>query len=321
MDILERKDLEQFVGKQMKVLCADNGILRSSDNAYWIAEDDESAKEYFEDIKDNLPEGAELSTVILDIDDISSFSLLFDSNYDGFHIIGHGFVPSYELFVRHYDLAEKVRDCLMDERGFYVPTGPDGKPVVEKIGDLHIIQSFYSAEELAAEHGEAIKITIMDLMEKLPLDVHCYTLDGDEIYGYDIYEGFVSAWRHLHTDLDALEHKLKDKLLSVLLSEDSGEIVLYDGLPLFFADTKTAEDYCRRSTDYEARSAQVYTIVDPEEFFGEKAEDYFDSYLMKISSWSTLLTCIQSYRMTLKRQQAFRSERWNMQILLMSFMY
>ena len=45
MSMLKREELQQFVGKSMKVICINQGILRHPQCAYWIAETDEDAKE------------------------------------------------------------------------------------------------------------------------------------------------------------------------------------------------------------------------------------------------------------------------------------
>ena len=56
MEYLLRDQLNQFIGKEMRVLCVNEGILRTGECAYFIAEDDESAGKYFEEIKKDLPE-------------------------------------------------------------------------------------------------------------------------------------------------------------------------------------------------------------------------------------------------------------------------
>ena len=285
MNMLKREDLQQFVGKTMYVLCINKGILRHQQCAYWIAETDEDAKEYFNSVKENLPANAEFSTVELEIDDITAFSLLFNTgNFPGFEIVKHGRVPASELWVHDTKMTIKVRDAFWKNGGIYLAIGEDGKPVVEKIGNSHIINSFYSTPELAEVHGKPQYIpTIIMRKGMFPKDVFCNTLDGEVVYGYDFYDGMMSALRHLHTDIDIINELLENKELIILAANDgSGTIAQYLGYPVFFLSKEGALQFLAHNKEAFTSELTTYSLEKPVEAISILTKDlqWEDSYIM-----------------------------------------
>lgn len=285
MSMLKREDLQQFVGKSMRVICINNGILRHQQCAYWIAETDEDAREYFDSVKKNLPANAEFSTIGLEIDDITAFSLLFNTgNFPGFEIVKHGRVPASELWVHDTKMTIKVRDAFWKNGGVYLAIGEGGKPIAEKIGNAHIINSFYSTLELAEAHGTPQYIPAIIMRKGMfPKDVFCNTLDGEVVYGYDFYDGMMSALRHLHTDIDTINELLENKKLISLASNDgSGAIAQYLGYPVFFLSNDGALQFFAHNREAFTSELKPFSLEKPVEGISILTKDlkYEDAYIM-----------------------------------------
>ena len=190
MTYLKRNDLTLFIGKTMYVVCVNKSIFRSIECAYWIAESKEDAKYFFDSIADSMPAQSVFSIAMIDIRDISTFSLLFDQNYPGFHIIGYGFVCWWMLIERKPQMVLKLCDILMASLKLWYPVDERQKICTEVLGTAHVVQSFYTRKELAEQHGTPIMIDFNTFQtnQQWPLDVMLLTLDGEPIYGSDFYD-------------------------------------------------------------------------------------------------------------------------------------
>ena len=200
----------------MNVVYVNGAVLRTQTCAYWIAENEDEAKKFFDSITSSLPEQSTFSTAILDVDDISSFSLLFNQNYLGFNIIGHGFVYWWQLVERNPEMVEKLSNILRISQTLWCPVNADGKPVTISrisqrllypmdtdgepvavhLGTAYVIQSFYSRRELAEPYGKPVAVNIctyIDDQQQRPADAALLMLDGETIYGCDFYDGICKS--------------------------------------------------------------------------------------------------------------------------------
>lgn len=190
MSYLTKEDLNSFVGKKMYVVCANEDVLRKQDCACWIAEDEDAAQQFFSSTNGSRTANSIIHTQIIDIDDISAFSLLFDKNYLGFNIIGHGFVYWWQLVERKPDTVAKLSRMLKTSRTLLVSIDANGEYVTERFGTSHIVRSFYLSQKLAEQHGTPVAVDLSEILDEKqkPTDVSLLTLNGTPIYGCDLYD-------------------------------------------------------------------------------------------------------------------------------------
>ena len=118
---MNKVNLEQFVGTKMWLICVNNNcVLRSSDCAYFIAKTEEDAFNYYKSIKNELPPNLNFSATDININDINTFSLLYNNtNYPRFYIVNYGYISSMQLIKRFPNMAEKNKQIQGFNNGVF----------------------------------------------------------------------------------------------------------------------------------------------------------------------------------------------------------
>ena len=247
---MNKVNLEQFVGTKMWLICVNNNcVLRRNDCAYFIAKTEEDAFNYYKSIKNELPPNLNFSATDININDINTFSLLYNNtNYPRFYIVNYGYISSMQLIKRFPNMAEEIKNAII--RNNYLYTVLDAKEIP------NITHSFYSSEELAHHYGNKIvKVSINQVLQNL-CDVCAYLFDEKLVYGFDFYEGVSSGFRHLHLDIDTLTEAIQDKELVSFKDLNNSNAIF----PIFIKDDNKSLEL------FNSNGLQMYNITDYKEW-------------------------------------------------------
>ena len=266
-------DLNQFSGKILYVVTINNGILRHRQCAYYIAESEEKALEFFKSIEKDLPANSEFGTVKFNIVNPTYFNLLFNNNYPGFEMIGYGFVESDQLFTKSQANAEMIRD-IYKTGTLYYPLREDGKGIAMDIGDKHAVQSFYTDKDEASKFGKVKEIKSIDWMADLPFDTTLFAVNDKIISGWEMCEGVISAWHYNLMTSDEIKKFINGNELHVL-KDDSGNILGNHDYIVFFTSAEAVKKFIA-DTDNETIKKDHDVILDkPETFIPTIVQDRY----------------------------------------------
>ncbi|MCR5720588.1 MAG: hypothetical protein K6F84_08480 [Lachnospiraceae bacterium] len=241
---IDRAYLQQFMGQIFYVVCMNNGILRNKQCAFYIALSEKEAGQFFYSIINDLPRGAEFSTVRYNVSDLSALNALFNDDYPGFMLIGHGFVRVTELYTARQEATEMVRD-LYKSGSLYSPLNEKGYGMMIPVGNTHVTQSFFTdrseAEAIPGNCG-VVELDIFSLLMRQRLNTVLYSIDGRLVSGWEMYEGVQSAWRHKLLNSQQLKGLIGGKDLHILMSDpETSAVMHYNGLPILFTDSESLD--------------------------------------------------------------------------------
>ncbi len=252
---MTREILEQIVEEHdyLYILIVNGGILRSKQHAYYAGLSEESIREYYEKIKDQLGDDPEYEINILDLDDFSNYAVLYSTgNYPAFYLVEYGEVPTELLYTKRADVIEKVKDILLslDSDHIFCPANSEHVGITRVIGKKNITQSFYTTKEklLDTVPDEEFSIEPIDLIDTLTCAKgwipQLFTLDDMLISGFEFLHAIFQYFRQIHIfGEEIIELLNRDELYYGYDKNDDAPVKNTD-YPIIFTDRDRAEEIC-----------------------------------------------------------------------------
>ena len=272
---MTREELEKIVEENQSfyVLNANGNLLRAKECAFFGGLTEESALAYYETIKDSLGEDINIQVTELELDDISSFSLLYMGNsYPNFFIAEYGPLPTELLYTIRQDIIEETRDLFigLPSGKLLYPMNKDGNGIEQVIGNKHIVQSFYTTEENLKKFEPAEDYTIASislvsiLAQAKGFDPLLFTINDKLISGYEYFEALWAYFKEIQMTGEEIKELIKSNKFYYWEVTDKHIPSYQFNLPIIFTSRELAEENAK----LRKAPAKVLPINDMAKFIG-----------------------------------------------------